>query len=233
MDPHIFPQGSFRLGTVIRPLDDNEEYDLDLACKLRLGASSQSHTQKQVAELVGAELKLYKERRNILEPLLQKHRCWRLGYRDTLKFHMDVVPCIPADQSRRMQIEKSMVRNGLNESVASSVAATTVLITDDRHHNYDRLSSEWGISNPEGYARWFEERINVGQRRDLIEKAHVDQIPLFERVTPLQQAIRVLKRHRDQMFREDFESKPISIMHAESRHALANLRPKQQREKIH
>lgn len=33
--PHIFPQGSFRLGTVIRPLDESETYDLDLACNLQ------------------------------------------------------------------------------------------------------------------------------------------------------------------------------------------------------
>ena len=33
-DPHIFPQGSFRLGTAIRPLDESEEYDLDIACNL-------------------------------------------------------------------------------------------------------------------------------------------------------------------------------------------------------
>ena len=26
--PHIFPQGSFRLGTVIRPIEENEAYDL-------------------------------------------------------------------------------------------------------------------------------------------------------------------------------------------------------------
>ncbi len=212
MDPHIFPQGSFRLGTVIRPVDEDEEYDLDLACKLRNGVSATSHTQKQIADLVGIELHAYKERRKIQEPLVQKHRCWRLGYRDTLKFHMDVVPCVPAEQGRRQILEKAMIRNGLSEVTASSVASTTVLITDDRHQNYDRLTGDWGISNPEGYARWFEERISLGQRQELLEKAQVDQIPLNERVTPLQQAIRVLKRHRDQMFRENCEAKPISII---------------------
>ena len=33
-EPHVFPQGSFRLGTVIRPISGKEEFDLDLACKL-------------------------------------------------------------------------------------------------------------------------------------------------------------------------------------------------------
>ncbi len=28
--PHIYPQGSFRLGTVVRPLNEKDEYDLDV-----------------------------------------------------------------------------------------------------------------------------------------------------------------------------------------------------------
>lgn len=32
-EPHFF-QGSFRLGTAIKPLNENEMYDLDLACNL-------------------------------------------------------------------------------------------------------------------------------------------------------------------------------------------------------
>ena len=47
-NPHIFPQGSFRLGTAIRPLDESEEYDLDLACKLQNGISNDSYTQKEL-----------------------------------------------------------------------------------------------------------------------------------------------------------------------------------------
>ena len=47
-DPHIFPQGSFRLGTAIRPLNGNESYDLDLACNLQAGINSQSHSQERI-----------------------------------------------------------------------------------------------------------------------------------------------------------------------------------------
>ena len=36
-DTHVFPQGSFRLGTVVRPISGEEEYDLDLACELQKG----------------------------------------------------------------------------------------------------------------------------------------------------------------------------------------------------
>lgn len=34
-DPAVYSQGSFRLGTVIRPHKDEEEYDVDSVCELR------------------------------------------------------------------------------------------------------------------------------------------------------------------------------------------------------
>ncbi len=79
-NPHIFPQGSFRLGTAIRPLDEKEEYDLDLACKLREGINKDSHTQEELKKLVGSEIEKYRMAKNINAPLEEKHRCWRLEY---------------------------------------------------------------------------------------------------------------------------------------------------------
>ncbi|MDE0200369.1 MAG: hypothetical protein OXK78_19340 [Caldilineaceae bacterium] len=43
-DPHVHAQGSFRLGTVIRPISEDEAYDLDLSCKLQRGISKASPT---------------------------------------------------------------------------------------------------------------------------------------------------------------------------------------------
>jgi len=36
-DVKIMPQGSMNLGTVIRPIDDRDDYDMDLVCLLRNG----------------------------------------------------------------------------------------------------------------------------------------------------------------------------------------------------
>jgi len=33
-NPEIYPQGSFLLGTVIKPISNKDEYDIDLACLL-------------------------------------------------------------------------------------------------------------------------------------------------------------------------------------------------------
>jgi len=55
-NPYIFPQGSFRLGTGIRPLDEREEYDLDLVCKLQTGFTKALFTQKDLKDLIGQEI---------------------------------------------------------------------------------------------------------------------------------------------------------------------------------
>ena len=211
-NPHIFPQGSFRLGTAIRPLDEREKYDLDLACKLRDGISKDSHTQETLKKLIGIELEAYRKARGIKSELEAKHRCWRLEYQDDLSFHMDIVPCIPADEKRRKAILESIRNTGLDEYVAGSASQTTVSITDDRHDGFKHICDNWNISNPEGYAKWFEYRMNPQQTIILLEKAQVDDVPLFRKKAPLQRVIQILKRHRDNWSKDNPDSKPISII---------------------
>ena len=210
-DSHIFPQGSFRLGTAIRPLDRAESYDLDLACSLRAGVSSESHSQKDLREAVGHELELYRQARGITAEKEEKHRCWRLEYADHLSFHMDIVPCIPAQEGLRQSLFKSMESYGLGRELAADVSELAVSITDDRHPNFSAISDDWLISNPEGYAQWFESRME-GQGLTLLEKAQVDELPIHRRKTPLQRVVQLLKRHRDRMFSKDPDVKPVSVI---------------------
>ncbi|MBI5642618.1 MAG: nucleotidyltransferase [Deltaproteobacteria bacterium] len=211
-NPHIFSQGSFRLGTAIRPLDEREGYDLDIACKLRDGISKDSHTQETLKKLIGIELESYRNACSIKNELESKHRCWRLEYLDDLSFHMDIVPCIPADEKRRKAILESIRNTGLDEYIAGAASQTTVSITDDRHESYKHICENWNISNPEGYAKWFEYRMSPQQARIFLEKAQVDEVPLFKKKTPLQRVIQILKRHRDNWSRGNPDSKPISII---------------------
>ena len=130
-DPLVFSQGSFRLGTAIKPETD-EEYDLDMGCKLRKGLGKETVTQKQLKELVGSELELYRAARNIKEELSEKRRCWRLDYADGLSFHMDIVPCIPESDSQRQTLKNRMVESTmLDDSLASDVSKLAVSITDN------------------------------------------------------------------------------------------------------
>ncbi len=211
-NPHIFSQGSFRLGTAIRPLDNTEEYDLDLACKLRVGITKRTHTQKDLKELIQKELEAYRKARGIHNELEEKHRCWRLEYKDDLSFHMDIVPCIPEDENKRNLIFDSLQNKGMSEQLANVTSQTTVSITDDRHHDYPIISNDWKISNPEGYSEWFESRMVTQQPRVFMEKAQVDRVPLFKRKSSLQRVIQLLKRHRDSWSKDNPDSKPISII---------------------
>ena len=85
-------------------------------------------------------------------------------------------------------------------------------ITDNRHEDYERISRSWKVSNSEGYALWFESRME--QSRVLMEKkaAEIAPMPTAERKTPLQRCIQLLTRHRDVMYTRHSEHKPISII---------------------
>jgi P2-related tail formation protein len=215
--PHVFPQGSFRLGTVNRPLNGNEEYDLDLSCKLQEGISKGTHSQEMLKKLVGVEVETYRQYRNIDEQKEEKHRCWRLNYKDQMKFHMDIVPCIPEEEHKRQSIKAAMIKQGSIDALAGTVSGLTVAITDNRLPQYRSISGEWHISNPEGYARWFESRMELAnqflQKRALALKAAViDELPIYRWKTPLQRCVQILKRHRDVMFTDNLDAKPISII---------------------
>lgn len=209
---HIFPQGSFMLGTAIRPVEKDDEYDLDLVCKLREGISKNSHTQKEIKELIGAELEAYRKARGIQTRLDEKHRCWCLEYKDNISFHLDIVPAIPADELKKTQLYELINNTDIENEVAENASSSAISITDNRDSNYNEISSEWNISNPEGYGLWFAKEMRTKGERTLLEKARVDQLPIHERKTPLQRCVQLLKRHRDIMFKENPDSKPISII---------------------
>src|SRR5690606_23954051 len=125
----------------------------------------------------------------------------------------DIVPCIPESEEKRLKMYDSLRKFGAKEAVAKSQSEHTVSITDDRDDNYEKISENWKISNPEGYAQWFETTMKSAMRFDVLEKsAQVDDIPLYKRKTPLQKVIQLLKKHRDLMFEDDADSKPISII---------------------
>lgn len=215
-DPLVFSQGSFRLGTAIKP-DSDEEYDLDMGCNLRQGLSKGGITQEQLKNHVGDELELYRKARAIKEELAEKKRCWRLEYADGLSFHMDIVPCIPESEIGRSVLKQRMVENSqFDDSLAQNVSDLAVSITDNTDPEYKVTTDKWRISNPEGYARWFETRMKTAQEvineREMSFNASIDSLPYYQWKTPLQQAIQLLKRHRDTMFKDNEDSKPISVI---------------------
>lgn len=215
--PHIYAQGSFRLGTVVRPLVETWSFDLDLGCRLESGISKASHSQHYLKSLVGLDLEAYRKARQIQSKLEEKHRCWRLFYQDELSFHMDAVPSIPEDTATRFALKSSMMKFGSAEILAEHVVQHAGAITDNRSADYRTISPYWRISNSEGYALWFESRMEIAEPLreswELMAKsAQVDDLPARKRKSPLQHAVQILKRHRDVMFAEDPDGMPISVI---------------------
>lgn len=207
----IFPQGSFAMGTTIRPINDKDEYDLDMGCKVRIPDFKSVYTQEQLKKMVGIELENYRNAKGIKKMLEPKHRCWRLEYMDEVKFHLDIVPCIPLHEDKQSAYKKQLEDAfGYNDLLNNTVADVAINITDDRHVDYNNISHDWIISNPEGYLKWFESRM-TSEKMMISNRSSVTPVPLYNRKTPLQSCIQLLKRHRDNMFGDD-KSKPISII---------------------
>ncbi len=203
--PLIYPQGSFLLGTVTRPISEKDEYDLDLVSELNL--LKNSITQADLKKLVGDEIKYYASAHNMKSPVEEGRRCWTLHYADGVQFHIDILPAIPDAVEFKQFLES-------RGAAPSNWSDSAIAITDNTLPNYDQIDSEWPRSNPKGYAEWFRSRMKTrfdAIRKSLMER-QVDEVPEYKIKTPLQRAIQILKRHRDIMFANASDDKPISII---------------------
>lgn len=199
--PVISAQGSFALGTAVRPLGD-DDYDVDAVCELRLLTADQV-TQRQLKKMVGARLKHPKSRyRQMIDPPEGGRRCWTIKYADSSKFHLDVLPAIPDDYGWLVDL-----------GVPEELAATAIRLTDRKAW---QQGQDWPGSNPKGFAAWFKGRMLVPLQEAklalaMVEHAEVERIEDFRVRTPLQRLVQLLKRHRDVRYNGD-EDKPISIL---------------------
>ena len=194
-NPEIYPQGSFLLGTVIKPISNKDEYDIDLVCFL--ADLDKNHTsQSDLKSIVGARLKENDDYKRLLDE--EGRRCWTLNYAD--EFHMDILPAI----------------NDLDFQLKGDLYEDAILITDKKKINQG--DSEWPKSNPKGYAKWFFSRQEIvymaikKQIAKILEKS-IDDVPHYKVKTPLQRVVQILKRHRDIFFLKKQEKYiPISII---------------------
>lgn len=195
-NPDIYAQGSFALGTAIKPIG-REEYDVDAVCKLDLSLCN--ITQAELKHLVGNRLKAHDKYKGMLE---EKRRCWALNYSDSSKFHLDILPAIPDNE---VHFNINTYRN------YNSVEA--LYITDNEKEDYSKISYNWLKSNPKDYAKWFKERMFLTNQQNRVINCceSVDDLPLFRKTTILQKTIQLLKYHRNLKYSQH-EHKPISII---------------------
>lgn len=178
----IYPQGSFRLGTVIRPTPSSD-YDIDLV--FRVSAAKEQITQASLKNFAGQRLREYAVNADPGVRLTEGCRCWTLRWPN---FHVDVLPALPSPEN----------------------PPTGIWLTD-------RDLYLWQCSDPIGFAAWFHDQMRRQfiRRRALLaaeRTAHVEDVPAWEVKTTLQQAVQVLKRHRDIYFVDRELLKPASIL---------------------
>ncbi len=187
---HIYSQGSFALGTVIKPIDDSEDYDLDLVCEFEQQYGLSAKALK--FDVVKPLLERYKKTKGDIE---NKRRCWHVEYEDIPNFHMDIIPAI--NRSRYIDITNH----------------------DEDSDTYDYIGSnplgyiEWFKSKKAKRRKILLENYCLEHSSILKCSADIDEIKEYHLKTPLQKTIQLLKRHRDIMFKDDTEHlKPISII---------------------
>jgi hypothetical protein len=204
-DPQILPQGSFMLGTMVHPVSDEDDLDIDLVCQLKRKPAS--WTQYSLKQTVGNQIRANETYAEMMDD--EGRRCWTLKYAND-KYHMDILPSF-VDDAYSVLLEKAF--SNIEEKDVDNLA---IRITDNTSPNYrtDTNMDNWHKSNPFGYAKWFFYLATrpIELRRTFSLSESIKPIPSFrEQKLPLQRVVQLLKRHRDIMFDGD-EDKPISII---------------------
>ena len=187
-DVHINPQGSMSLGTTNKPVSDKDDYDIDLVCLLKDGKDLPT---ERIKNIVGDRLKEHEVYRKKIAEESEGKRCWKMQY---YEFHMDILPCVP----KGFYLEPNF---------------TDIRLT----HKNGPHSYEDRYSNPIGYRRWFEGRmqdvLDVEKRAFAAKnQVEIENVPNYSVKTPLQMVVQLLKRHRDICFENDTDNAPISII---------------------
>ncbi|PHQ34368.1 nucleotidyltransferase [Rhodopirellula bahusiensis] len=181
--PVIYPQGSFRLGTMVKPYVDSDEFDIDLVCHLNL--KKESVTQAELKKRIGNRLK---DRSDLKKILKESRRCWLLDYPE--QFHMDVLPAIP---------NLDRLPNG-------------ILLTDTElrywQHSSPKDYADWFMERQEVILL---EKMATYAERYQMSIEDVPEFDR-ELKTPLQRTVQLLKRHRDIYFAGDLCNRPVSMV---------------------
>lgn len=180
----VYPQGSAALGTTNQH-PETGEFDIDLVLSVEVGKDDNGVSKKWLNDLVHRWLDAYtKERQQHggeLAPskLESRSRAWTLRY-ESDRFHMDILPVVP----------------DLNHEIEATQGEPSWLT--------DKGLFYWQPTNPKGFREWFYTLVGPERRTLVTASVDVEPPPAFDRhQTELQVAIRLLKRHRDEAFRDD------------------------------
>ena len=214
IEAEIYPQGSFALGTVVRPSakDPNAAYDLDFICKVPQTRDqiSPSALRQKIEDVLKSD-KRYADR------LKKCGECFTIEYADIgeIGFSIDVVPATNESNKRKLELQR---RSAHPELIETAIA----IPRENGEKNY-----KWLTNNPRGFRTWFDEinrpflePVRDKQRQRIFEAnrlvfASVDKIPKGLERSAMQRVIQILKYHRDVYylhFENGDDIKPISAI---------------------
>lgn len=182
----IFPQGSFMLGTVIKPISDKDEYDIDLVATI----DNKFTSAKDLKNIVGDVLKISDR---YSEKLEEGKRCWTIQYSESANYHMDILPTMKSDtyfQNKKIIMTHKEDENSDYEFRQTNPEAYYDWFVKRMEEEKKKLTEEYAIRN----------------------KIEIVEVPEYKIKTTLQTAIEILKRYRDIKFKDTPDIKPISII---------------------
>jgi hypothetical protein len=181
--PSIYPQGSMRIGTTVRPIGRNE-YDLDFVCEV-IAHPSSFPSPLQLLKLMEARLREHKVYASILEV---KNRCVRLNYAN--EFHMDILPACP---------------DGFSNDGC--------LVVPDRESRWWKPSNPKGYADWFEQRCELAMQFQMAESARLVSKAEPipDQEAAEDKAT-LKRAVQLLKRWRDIRYEKQPDVAPISMV---------------------
>lgn len=185
-DVKIFPQGSFRLGTVIKPISDKDEYDIDLVATI----GNKFTSAKELKNIVGDVLK---SSDRYSEKIEEGKRCWTIQYAESAKYHMDILPTMKSNTY--FQNKELIMTHKENENSNYEFRQTN-----------PEAYYEWFVKRTE------EEKKKLTEEYAIRNKMEIVEVPEYKIKTTLQIAIEILKRYRDIKFKDTPDIKPISII---------------------
>ena len=185
-DIKVVPQGSFRLGTVIKPITDEDEYDIDLVAII----DHKFLSAKELKNIVGDALK---SSDRYSEKLVEGKRCWTLKYADEAQYHMDILPAIEDityDKDKKLKITNKDEISNIYTFTTTNPEAYFEWFNEKQKEEKRRLVESFAVQN----------------------NKNIEEVPDYKVKTTLQVALQILKRYRDKKFENNLENKPISII---------------------
>ena len=186
-DALIFPQGSYSIGTVVKPRN-YEEYDLDFVVQGKNSFSGYSYEYVLLA--------LYKrilQNDNYKGIVELKSRCVRIVYADD--FHMDIIPASPLfDIKKNVLVPDRKVQSWVLSNPSGYIDWFQSNYIEEEKiflRKYFTMKREGGV---------FNKSIDLPEDRP------------YEVKQPLQRAVQLIKRFRDIIFEPDEKFKPSSIV---------------------